>query len=113
VQVKVYAEVDDGVTDVDPDVVWAPDQLPDAVQDVALVDDQDKVEDNPALIVVGLAEIDTVGAGGGGGGGGGGLPMREPVVKVKIVLALIDAEKVPLDTVASAPRWRFREEFVW
>ena len=46
-----------------PEVPRAPLQAPDAVHDVALVDDQLKFELLPALICVGLAVIDTVGAG--------------------------------------------------
>jgi hypothetical protein len=37
------------------------------VQDVALVDDQFRVEERPSATDVGVAEIDTVGMGGGGG----------------------------------------------
>ena len=50
-----------------PEVARAPDQAPDAVQEVALVEDQLSVDDPPLGTDVGFAEIDTVGAGGGGG----------------------------------------------
>jgi hypothetical protein len=39
------------------------------LQDVALVELQESVEDCPALTDAGLADKDAVGAGGGGGGG--------------------------------------------
>ena len=45
----------------------APDHAPEAVQEVALADDQVSVEDAPLATEVGLAVSDTVGAGGGGG----------------------------------------------
>ena len=44
-----------------PEVALAPDQSPLAVQDVALVDDQVRVEDPLYATEVGLAEIVTVG----------------------------------------------------
>jgi hypothetical protein len=50
-----------------PEVALAPDQAPEAVHEVASVEDQVNVEDCPATMVVGLAASDTVGAGGGGG----------------------------------------------
>jgi len=50
-----------------PEVARAPDQAPDAVQDVASVDDQVSVEDPPLATDVGFAETDTVGTGGGSG----------------------------------------------
>jgi hypothetical protein len=46
-----------------PEVFSLPLQLPEAVQDVALVDDQVSVLDFPEVIEVGLAEIETVGTG--------------------------------------------------
>ena len=45
-----------------PEVVLAPDQPLDAVQDVAFVEDQVSVEDAPFATVAGLATRDTVGA---------------------------------------------------
>jgi hypothetical protein len=53
-----------GVTTAEP-------EIPDAVklpplQDVALVELQERVDDFPAIIDVGLAESEAVGAGGGG-----------------------------------------------
>jgi hypothetical protein len=53
-----------------PLVAFVPAQLPEAVHDVALVEDQVTIETLPAVMLVGLAEIATVGGGGGGGGGG-------------------------------------------
>ena len=52
----------------DPEVALAPDQAPDAEQEVALVDDQVNVESEPTTTEVGLAEKFTVGAGTGGVG---------------------------------------------
>ena len=53
-----------GVTTAEPEV---PDAVkPPPVQDVALVELQESVDDCPAVIEVGLAESDAVGAGGGG-----------------------------------------------
>jgi hypothetical protein len=52
-----------------PEVALAPDQPPEAVQEVALVEDQVSVEDAPFATDVGFAASDTVGTGGGGGGG--------------------------------------------
>jgi len=49
-----------------------PDQPPEAVQDVAFVEDQLSVEDKPFATTIGLAVSDT--PAGGGGGGGGGVP---------------------------------------
>ena len=46
-----------------PLVAWAPDQAPEAVQEVALVDDQLMVEAAPLTTVLGLAPKVTVGAG--------------------------------------------------
>ena len=56
-----------GPVEADPEVDWAPDQLPLAMQLVALVDDQLRVEAPPELTVAGLALRLTVGAAGGGG----------------------------------------------
>jgi hypothetical protein len=47
---------------VDPLVAWLPPQPPDAVQEVALVDDQVNVDAVPLLTVLGLAERVTAGA---------------------------------------------------
>ena len=44
-----------------PEVALVPDQLPEAVHAVALVDDQASVEDAPLTTEVGLAVSDTVG----------------------------------------------------
>ena len=48
-----------------PEVAWGPDQAPEAVQEVALAEDQVSVEDAPFTIDVGVAVSDTVGSGGG------------------------------------------------
>jgi hypothetical protein len=50
-----------------PEVALAPDQVPEAVQEVASVEDQVSVDDPPLAIDVGFAASDTVGTGGGGG----------------------------------------------
>ena len=49
-----------------PETALAPDQPPEAVQEVALVDDQVSVDDPPLAIDVGFAVSATVGTGGGG-----------------------------------------------
>ena len=46
-----------------PEVPLVPDQAPEAVQLVALVEDHVSVELDPLWIELGLAEIETVGAG--------------------------------------------------
>jgi len=53
--------------DCEPDVALVPLQPPDAVQALALVDDQLKLAAPPLVTDVGLAASDSVGAGGGGG----------------------------------------------
>jgi hypothetical protein len=50
--------------DCEPLMALAPDQPPEAVQEVALLDDQVSVDDAPLAIVLGLAAMATVGAGG-------------------------------------------------
>ena len=55
------------LTTAEPDVPDAAKLLP--VQDVALVELHERVDDFPAFTDVGLAASDAVGAGGGGGGG--------------------------------------------
>ena len=47
-----------------PEVALAPDQPPEAVQEVALVEDQVSVEDPPLATDAGFAASDTVGTGG-------------------------------------------------
>ena len=49
-----------------PEIALAPDQAPEAEQEVAFVADQVSVEDPPFATDVGLAARDTAGAGGGG-----------------------------------------------
>ena len=56
-----------GETDWVPDVALAPDQPPLAVQEVALVEDHDSIENWPLVMLEGEAEIETVGEVGGGG----------------------------------------------
>jgi len=50
-----------------PEIALAPDQLFEAVQEVAFVVDQVSVDDPPLATVGGAAASDTVGPGGGGG----------------------------------------------
>jgi hypothetical protein len=50
-----------------PEVALAPDQAPEAEQEVAFVEDQVSVEDPPLATDVGFTASDTVGNGGGGG----------------------------------------------
>ena len=56
-----------GLTTAEPETPDAA-KLP-LVQDVAMVELHERVDDSPAFIDVGLAESEAVGAGGGGGGG--------------------------------------------
>jgi len=46
-----------------PEAVFAPLHPPEAVQEVALVEDHVKVDDEPELTEVGLAEMEIVGGG--------------------------------------------------
>lgn len=62
---KVLVDVSDGVLKTPCDA-RVPDHALDAVQSVALVEDHSIVVDSPALIVVGVALIESDGAGGGG-----------------------------------------------
>lgn len=85
-----------------PEVALAPDQAPEAVHEVALVEDQVNVEDCPETMVVGLAASDTVGTGGGGGEFDTvtspealALPPDPVQVREKILLAV----SVPVDWV--------------
>lgn len=57
-----------------PEVALAPLQLPPAVQEVALVELQFRVEPEPEAIELGLADMEIVGAGGGIRGGGVTVP---------------------------------------
>ena len=52
-----------------PEVALSPDQPPEAVQELAFVEDQAIIEDPPFATDGGFAPSDTVGTGGGGGGG--------------------------------------------
>ena len=56
-----------GETDWLPEVLFVPDQPPEALQDEAFVELHESVLDSPLWIDVGDAESETVGAGGGGG----------------------------------------------
>ncbi len=63
VQVRVYVVLVVGETDWVPEVAFVPVQPPEAVQLVALVDDQVSVDDCPDVTEVGEAVRETVGAG--------------------------------------------------
>ena len=63
VQVSVYVEFVVGVTICVPEVVLVLDQAPLAVQDVALVEDQVRVEEEPEVMEVGEADRESVGGG--------------------------------------------------
>ena len=69
VQSRVYVASAVGDTDNVPDVALLPDQSPLAVQEVALVEDQVNVAEDPVVIDVGDAEIVTVGGVAGVAGG--------------------------------------------
>ena len=60
-------ELVNGPLDWLPEVALLPDHAPEAVQELALVDDQVSVEDAPLATEAGFAESVTVGTGGGGG----------------------------------------------
>jgi hypothetical protein len=62
-QLNEYVEVDVGFTDNVPEVDLVPLHAPDDVHDVALVDDQVRVEEEPDVMDEGLAERVTVGVG--------------------------------------------------
>jgi len=49
--------------DWEPEIDLVPDHAPEAVQEVALVEDQERVEPDPEVTEVGLAVMETVGAG--------------------------------------------------
>jgi len=79
-----YVVVAVGETICEPEIFLVPVQPPEAVQELALVDDQLSVDDCPLAMSVGEAEKLSIGAGGGGGvgvglgeggvlGGGGGV----------------------------------------
>lgn len=62
VHVRLYvALADSAPVDCEPDVDLVPDQSPEAVQVVALVEDQLKLDEPPELTFVGLALSETVG----------------------------------------------------
>ena len=60
-----------------PEAALAPVQPPEAVQEVASVEDQTSVDDPPLVTDVGFAVSDTANA---GGGGGGTVPMGESTI---------------------------------
>jgi len=78
--VKVLVVVSGPRTSLPRGIVLEPDHAPEAMQEVALVEDQASVEDPPLATDVGFAASDTVGP-----GGGGGVPET---VTVAVALAL-------------------------
>ena len=101
-----------GVTLWRPAVVLVPLHPPDAVHEVAFVEDHTRSDEAPVVIEVGIAESGAVGTGAGGGGGGTAvvtftvtfcvtlppLPVQE---RVYVVVAVGVTAWVPL--VAFAP----------
>lgn len=63
VQVSVYVAVAVGETGCEPLVGRLPDQAPPAAHEFAFVDDQERLEDWPTAMLVGLALNDAVGSG--------------------------------------------------
>ena len=77
-----------------PEVALMPSHAPEAVQELASVDDQVSVEDPPLATEAGFAHSDTVGSGGGGGAPDTmtvvdalALPPEPVQVREKLVLA--------------------------
>lgn len=87
--VIVYEAFAVGDTDSVPEVAFDPDQSLDAEQDVALVEDQVRVEASPEAIEDGEAEKETVGAGVGGGVDVGGITVSHILTSSKIALLFI------------------------
>ncbi len=85
----------------EPLVASAPLQPPLAVQPVALLEDQVRVEASPVAMLPGLTESDTVGNGGGGGGGGTAATTVTvldcvPPSPVHDNVKLVGADRVPV-----------------
>ena len=72
------------VTASEPEIVFVPDQEPDAEQEVALVEDQVIVEALVRRTVKGSAEIETVGAGVTGAGASPLPPPPHPDISIDI-----------------------------
>ena len=70
-----------------PEIALLPDHAPDATQEVALVDDQVRVEAPPLVIDVGLGASDTVGSG-GACVVTTNVPATPPIVNVAVVVVL-------------------------
>jgi len=92
-----------------PEVALVPDQPPEAVQDVASVEDHVSVADAPLLTVLGFAASDTVGTGGCGGepttvtvADALCAPLAPEQVRLKVLL-LVNAPEDSLPEVALAP----------
>jgi uncharacterized protein (UPF0147 family) len=81
-----------------PEVAWGPDHAPEAVHELAFVDDHVRVEDPPVATAVGFAESDTVGT-----GGGGGMPDTDTVADVVAVPPAPVHARVNVLEVFSAP----------
>jgi hypothetical protein len=87
-----------------PEVALLPAQPPEAVQDVAFVEDQVSVDDPPLATDVGFAEIDMVGAGSNTVTVADALCDPPDPVQVRLkVLLLVSAPEPSLPEVALAP----------
>jgi hypothetical protein len=88
-----------------PDAAFDPDQAPEAVHAVALVDDQLSVDEPPLVTVVGLALSVTVGAGVGGGVAltvTDTVWVTDPPPPVQVSEKLLVADSAPVDWLPDA-----------
>ena len=77
-----------------PDVGLVPNQAPEAVQEVASVEDQVRMESLPLATDGGSAASDTVGTGGGGAGGAEPPPPPPPQEELRTAKMIT---QLPLD----------------
>jgi hypothetical protein len=96
----VYVPADAGATVLDPLRLWLPDQVPLAVQEVALVELQVSVEELPCTTEVGLTLMVTVGA----GVVTGGVPGEETGGVVDVLPAGVGDPPDPPPPQADRPR---------
>jgi hypothetical protein len=84
-----------------PEVALVPDQPPEAVQEVALVEDQVSVEAPPLATEVGFAASDTVGTGGGGADAAVTVTVADalalPPAPVQVSVKLLFVVSAPVD----------------
>ena len=83
-------EVTAGETDSEPETALAPDQAPEAEQEETLVEDQERVEDWPEVMLKGEAEKDRVGE------GVGVLPAKAASRAAKSTPGSLPSEAIPL-----------------